>query len=148
MFYPVVQVREAARLAGGGIRALFLPYHDGRAPPFVAGGDDAVFRKKQQGARTFDAAVHVLDAVHKVSALDNQQGNQFRGIRVARTQFRKMPPFVQEFLLQFRQVLHLGHRDDGKPPQMGVHHDGLGIRVAYHADARIALELRQVCLKL
>ena len=66
----------------------------------VAGGNNAVFRKQQHGARTLDMLIYIFDALHKVSALYQEQGYKFCLIGFAGAQFGEVHVLFQKFGFQ------------------------------------------------
>ena len=116
MLNAVVQIDKGGRLGSGGVCAVLLANDDGRASPLVAGGNDAVFGEQEHGAGTLDVAIDILNAVHEILALDNQERDEFGGIRLARREFGKVHSFVEQLRGQLVQVLNLGHGDDGEAP--------------------------------
>ena len=94
-------------------------------------------------------AEHILNALHKGVALNEQQGHEFGLVRTARREFGKVLVLAEELGCQRIDIVDFGHRDDGKAPQVGVNDERLRIGVADDADARGAsLETAERALEL
>ena len=86
----------------------------------VAGSNNAVFRKQQHGARTLDMLIYIFDALHKVSALYQEQGYKFCLIGFAGAQFGEVHILFQKLGFQFLQIHNLGNRYNGKTTEVGI----------------------------
>ena len=86
----VAEIGEGRAFGCGCIGSVFLPYDDGRAAPVVAGGDDAVLGEQEHGAGAVNVAEHVFYAFDKCLSLDEEQGNEFCLVRLARGKLGKV----------------------------------------------------------
>ena len=137
----IIQVGQAARLAGSRESALLLANHDRRTPPFITSHDNAILGQQQHRARALDLFIHVLNTLHEVLALRNQQSDQLRLIGLARAQLREVHVSRKQFLLQLIDVIDFRYRDNGELTQMRIDHDRLRIRIADDTYTGVALEL-------
>ena len=71
----IIQVRKTAGLAGRRISPVLLPDYDRRTPPFVTGSDNTILRQEQHRARALYLIVNILNTLHEVLALCNQQSD-------------------------------------------------------------------------
>ena len=71
----IIQVRKTARLTGRRISSVFLPDYDRRTPPLITGGDNTILRQEQHRARALYLIVNILNTLHEVLALCNQQSD-------------------------------------------------------------------------
>ena len=90
----------------------------------------------------------MLDAVHKVLALYDEQRHQLGGVGLPHAHLREVHVLLQQFLRQFLQVIDFGHRDDGEFPQVGIDHDRLRVRVADDTNTRLSLKRGKLRLEL
>ena len=128
-------------LGGHHIARLALAHHDGRAAEVVASGDDAVFGENDHRAGAFHLFVHILDAVHEVLALGDEEGHQLGGVGEAHAQLGEVLLVGEAVVDQLVDVVDFGHRTDGELAQVRVDDDGLRVGVADDADAEVALKL-------
>ena len=123
--------------------------HDNRrSAPAVARCYDAVLRQQEHRARSLDVVKHVFDALNVRTPLNEQQSHQLRLVRPPGGELCEVHVLCQQFGRELFDVVYLCHGHDGKPPQVRVDDQRLGVGVADHADAgRAAVEARQRAFK-
>ena len=94
-------------------------------------------------------AEHIVYAVLKSLALNDEQGYQLRLICLARRQLGEVHVLTKQMLLELVHILYLSHSHYGKTSQVGVQHKWLCIGVANHTYAGCSTcKARQCRLKL
>ena len=116
--YGITEIGKGCRLRCGGKSPVFASDDDRRAPPLVSGGDNAVFGEQEHRTGAFDVTEDVFDAFDKRVALDEQQGDEFGLIGLARREFGKVHLVFKQLLFKLVDVDDFGHCDDGKAAEV------------------------------
>ena len=78
----------------------------------------------------------------------DEQGHELRLVDVIFRELTEVHTPVEQLLCYLRQIVDLRHRHHGIAAQVRVHHDGLRVGVADHAQSLIARERIEFVLKL
>ena len=146
--YLIIQIGQAARLAGSGVGTFLVADDDGRTSPLVTRHDDAVFGEEQHGAGALDATVDILDTVYIVLAFHDKQGHQLGGIDFAHAHLGQVHVLLEQLGGQLFKVVDFGHRNNGELAQVRVDHDGLRVVVADDTDTGVALKTGELRFEL
>ena len=77
----------------------------------------------------------------------NKEGDKFRLIGFARTEFGEVHVLGQQFCFQFLQIYYFGYRYNGKATKVGVEDKGLRVCIADDSYSGISFELVQFIFK-
>lgn len=69
--------------------------------------------------------IHIFNSFDKCLSLYNKEGDKFRLIGFARTEFGEVHVLGQQFCFQFLQIYYFGYRYNGKATKVGVEDKGL-----------------------
>ena len=92
--------------------------------------------------------IHIFNSFDKCLSLYDKEGNKFRLIGFARTEFGEVHVLSQQFCFQFLQIHDFGYRYNGKAAKVGVEDKGLRVCIADDSYSGISLELVQFIFKL
>ena len=92
--------------------------------------------------------IHIFNSFDKCLSLYNKEGDKFRLIGFARTEFGEVHVLGQQFCFQFLQIYYFGYRYNGKATKVGVEDKGLRVCIADDSYSGISFELIQFILKL
>ncbi len=136
-------------LEGDAAALLVLADEHRQAAQAVPGGVDALGCEDEDGHGALDLLLGVTDAGDQVVLLVDEGGHQLRGVDLAGAHGHELVAVVGKVALhQLLGVLDDAHGGDGVQPQVGAHQQGLGIRVADAANARLPMEGGQVLFEL
>ncbi len=148
----VAKVHIAIGFGSHGIVAVATPHNKGSAPVAVAGCNDAVAGENEERDTAAHTAVNIVDTIGKGLALSHQKGHQLGRVGLAHAELGELLVLRQAQLLQLGDVIDARHRAYGKTSQMGIAHNGLGIRIADNSNAFVPLHLvdvdRELALEL
>ena len=144
----IAKIHEAVTIESQGIAIRFMSDDNRSTPVEIACRNNALIRQQQHGTGALDFAIHILYAIHERLALRDQQSDELGLVGDTRAKFRKLLAVVKTLLLKFGEIVDARNRDNGEATEMGIHHQGLRIRVADDTNARIALKLIQLIPEL
>ena len=91
--------------------------------------------------------IHIFNSFDKCLSLYNKEGDKFRLIGFARTEFGEVHVLGQQFCFQFLQIYYFGYRYNGKATKVGVEDKGLRVCIADDSYSGISFELVAVLMR-
>ena len=92
--------------------------------------------------------IHIFNSFDKCLSLYNKEGDKFRLIGFARTEFGEMHVLGQQFCFQFLQIYYFGYRYNGKATKVGVEDKGFWLWIDDDSYSGITFEVYNYILKL
>ena len=136
----IVEVDVAVALGCQHVAFPVLADDNRGAAVIVARGDDTILGEDEHRAGALHLIIYVLDAIHEILTLCDEQGDQLGGIGTAHAQLGKVLLAGQAVVDQLVHIVDLGHRGDGKLAKVRVDDDRLSIGVADDGDTVVADE--------
>ena len=114
----IVKIGKTRRLAGGGIRPLFLSDDDRCAPVSVARSDDAVFGENEHGARALYLLIDDVDAVDERGSHIDEQCHEFGLVDFIGRHLAEVHPPFEQLLGNLSHIVDFRHGDHGVSSEM------------------------------